>query len=85
MIDSNPGSKPEFMGKNLLEYAPDKVISEPGMSHVPEGRRLFGNLTVMKNLQLATFARKDNEIPEDHEKVFSIFPRLKERIRCPAH
>jgi branched-chain amino acid transport system ATP-binding protein len=50
------------------------------MSHVPEGRRLFGNLTVLENLQLATFARKDHEqVKKDIEQVFSIFPRLDER------
>jgi branched-chain amino acid transport system ATP-binding protein len=49
--------------------------------NLPEGRRLFGNLTVMENLRLATFARKDkNGIAKDIEQVFSIFPRLKERI-----
>jgi branched-chain amino acid transport system ATP-binding protein len=80
LIESSPGSKIEFMGKNLLNYAPDKVVSELGISHVPEGRRLFGNLTVMENLQLATFARKDKgQIAKDLAQVFSIFPRLKER------
>ena len=69
-----------FMGKDLLKYEADKVVSELGISHVPEGRRLFGNLTVMENLQLATFARKDPKgIAEDLERVFAIFPRLKER------
>jgi branched-chain amino acid transport system ATP-binding protein len=47
---------------------------------VPEGRRLFGNLTVMENLKLATFARKDRQgIKQDTDLVFSIFPRLQER------
>jgi branched-chain amino acid transport system ATP-binding protein len=51
-----------------------------GISHVPEGRRLFGNLTVTENLELATFARKDKEnFKRDKEAVFDIFPRLKER------
>jgi branched-chain amino acid transport system ATP-binding protein len=51
-----------------------------GISHVPEGRRLFGNLTVMENLQLATFARKDrNRIQKDLKRVLEIFPRLDER------
>jgi branched-chain amino acid transport system ATP-binding protein len=56
------------------------VVSKFGISHVPEGRRLFGNLTIMENLKLATFARKDREkIEEDLERVFEIFPRLSER------
>ena len=62
------------------DEALDKIVSELGISHVPEGRRLFGNLTVMENLRLATFARKDKDrIARDTEQVFSIFPRLKER------
>ena len=74
------GSKMTYAGKNLLEYPADKVVSELGISHVLEGRRLFDNLTVLENLQLATFARKDRAlIGEDIQRVFSIFPRLEER------
>ncbi len=81
LIPADRGSVMTFEGKNLLHYQPDKVVSELGISHVPEGRRLFGNLTVMENLRLATFARKDREkIARDTEQVFTIFPRLKERI-----
>jgi len=80
MIPTEPGSKMTFMGKDMLGYPPDKVVSELGISHVPEGRRLFGNLTVMENLRLATFARKDRDkIEKDITRVFSIFPRLEER------
>jgi branched-chain amino acid transport system ATP-binding protein len=68
------------LGKNLLAYPPDKVVSELGISHVPEGRRLFGNLTVMENLKLATFARRDHDgVAKDLERVFTLFPRLNER------
>jgi branched-chain amino acid transport system ATP-binding protein len=80
MVPVEPGTKLTFMGDDLLEYAADKVVSKLGISHVPEGRRLFDNLTVTENLKLATFARKDNEqIPKDVQRVFSIFPRLEER------
>ncbi len=80
LLDADPGSRMTFMGHDLLQYAPDKVVSRLGICHVPEGRRLFGNLTVMENLQLATFARKDKEnFQRDADQVFSIFPRLKER------
>ncbi|MBE0603886.1 MAG: ABC transporter ATP-binding protein [Deltaproteobacteria bacterium] len=80
LVPVQPGTRMTFMGKDLLKYEADKVVSELGISHVPEGRRLFGNLTVMENLQLATFARKDPKgIAEDLERVFAIFPRLKER------
>jgi branched-chain amino acid transport system ATP-binding protein len=80
LVPVQPGTRMSFMDKDLLKYEADKVVSELGISHVPEGRRLFGNLTVMENLQLATFARKDPKgISEDLERVFAIFPRLKER------
>jgi branched-chain amino acid transport system ATP-binding protein len=70
-----------YLGENLLTYQADKVVSQLGISHVPEGRRLFENLSVMENLKLACFARKDGrEIGRDLERVFAIFPRLEERI-----
>jgi len=59
-----------FRGEDLLKYPADKVVSRLGLSHVPEGRRLSGNLTVLENLQLATFARRDKEqIERDVEQV----------------
>jgi branched-chain amino acid transport system ATP-binding protein len=80
LVDADSGSKMTFMEKNLLAYPADKVVSQLGISHVPEGRRLFGNLTVTENLELATFARKDKEnFKRDKEVIFDIFPRLKER------
>jgi len=80
MVDIEPDSKLSYMGKDMLKYSADKVVSELGISHVPEGRRLFGNLTVKENLQLAAFARKDKQrIIEDMGRVFSLFPRLDER------
>ncbi len=85
LVPVEAGSKMTFAGKNLLDYPPDKVVSELGVSHVPEGRRLFGNLTVLENLRLAAFARKDyRAIEEDIERVFTIFPRLRERINQKA-
>jgi branched-chain amino acid transport system ATP-binding protein len=69
-----------YEGKDLFKYSPEKVVSELGISHVPEGRHIFGNLTVMENLQLATYARKDKEeIAKDYKRVFDLFPRLEER------
>ncbi len=80
LIPVEPGSKITFEGRDLLSYPPHKVVSELGITHVPEGRRLFGNLTVMENLKLATYARKDPEgIKRDLEMVFGLFPRLAER------
>lgn len=69
-----------YRGENLLGYSAHDVVNKFGISLVPEGRRIFGNLTVLENLKLATFYRSDhNGIREDLEKVFSIFPRLEER------
>jgi len=80
LIRVEPGTKMTFEGKDLLQFSADKVVSKLGISHVPEGRRLFGNLTIMENLKLATFARKDTKgIEQDLERVFAIFPRLQER------
>ena len=80
LVPVEEGTKMTFMGNDLLQFSADKVVSKFGISHVPEGRRLFGNLTIMENLRLATFARKDREkIEEDLNRVFNIFPRLNER------
>ncbi len=80
MVPVEEGTIMTFQDKDLLKYPADKVVSELGISHVPEGRRLFGNLTILENLQLATFARRDKEnIAKDIERVFGIFPRLDER------
>lgn len=85
LIPVEKGTSITYMGEDLLEYSADKVVSELGISHVPEGRRLFGNLTVMENLKLATFSRKDKQkISQDVERVFAIFPRLEERMSQKA-
>lgn len=69
-----------FDGKELSSVAPHRVV-EAGIAHVPEGRGIFANLTVHENLKLATYCRRDRDrIPEDEDRVFSLFPRLKERL-----
>ena len=80
MVPVEPGTEMTFLGENLLKYPPEKVVSMLGISHVPEGRRLFGNLTVLENLKLAAFARKDQDgVERDIRRVFDIFERLDER------
>lgn len=80
MIQSEEGSIIEFNGENILKYSADRVVAKLGICHVPEGRRIFGNLTVTENFILATFARKDkNQIKKDQKWVFDLFPRLEER------
>jgi len=67
--------------KNLKNIPANKIVGL-GIAHVPEGRCIFGNLTVLENLKLATWNRNDKKaISEDLEKVFGIFPRLKERMK----
>jgi len=62
-----------------LRTVPAHRIVELGVAHVPEGRGIFANLTVMENLKLATWSRKDRDLSQDYERVFNIFPRLAER------
>lgn len=66
-----------FEGKNILGMSPDQIVKH-GITLVPEGRRVFPNLTVLENLKIGAYLRKDN-ISEDIEYVYSLFPRLKER------
>jgi branched-chain amino acid transport system ATP-binding protein len=68
-----------YKGKDLnSSSAPDIVKS--GISHVPEGRRVFSTMSVFENLEIGAFTRKDkSEIKKDLENVFSLFPRLLER------
>jgi branched-chain amino acid transport system ATP-binding protein len=69
-----------FAGTDLLPVPPHQVVARHGIGLVPEGRHIFGNLTVQENLKLATYARKDAEqLPRDYERVFSLFPRLADR------
>jgi branched-chain amino acid transport system ATP-binding protein len=80
MVEVGPNTTMTCQGKDLLKFSADKVVSRLGVSHVPEGRRLFGNLTVQENLELAAFARKDPEgVKKDIQQVFEIFTRLDER------
>ena len=68
-----------FNGQDITRSAAHSIV-RMGMAHVPEGRRVFSNLTVLQNLKLGAYTRKDkNEIESNLEMVFGRFPRLKER------
>ena len=68
-----------FEGQNLKSVPAHSIVGL-GIAHVPEGRGVFGNLTVKENLQLATWQRKDKaEINADYDRIFTIFPKLKIR------
>ncbi|WRP18893.1 ABC transporter ATP-binding protein [Carboxydochorda subterranea] len=69
-----------LFGDADLSRLPADQIAAMGISHVPEGRAIFANLTVLENLRLATFSRRDRrQVQEDIERVFSLLPRLAER------
>ncbi|MFZ1830188.1 MAG: ABC transporter ATP-binding protein [Candidatus Competibacteraceae bacterium] len=68
-----------FEGQDLQRVPAHRIVGL-GIAHVPEGRGIFGNLTVRENLRLATWQRSDKEeIEVDYDRVFTIFPRLMER------
>ncbi len=67
-----------FSGEDLREL-PAYLRVKRGVALVPEGRGIFGNLTVLENLRLAAYVRRDGNIKADLEEVFRLFPRLKER------
>jgi branched-chain amino acid transport system ATP-binding protein len=70
-----------FLDQSIIKMGPNKIV-EMGLCHVPEGRRIFSNLTVLENLEMGAYIRKDKKaIKDDYEIVFSRFPRLKERIK----
>ena len=70
-----------FDGKDISALPPDKIVAER-LVQVPEGRRIFANLTVRENLEMGAYTRRDrNNIRGDMDNVFELFPRLSERIR----
>jgi branched-chain amino acid transport system ATP-binding protein len=68
----------QLEGSSLLGIAPHDVVRK-GITHVPEGRRIFNRLTVVENLEMGAYTRSDAAVGEDLEHVFTVFPRLKER------
>ena len=73
----------EFMGESLNHVPSHKVVSK-GLALVPEGRRVFLQMTVQENLDMGAFSRKGGNISADMERVFEQFPRLKERRKQVA-
>jgi branched-chain amino acid transport system ATP-binding protein len=68
-----------YQGTDLTKIEPHKIV-EMGISHVPEGRGVFPDLTVLENLKMGAFIRKDKDgIKKDMEEIFHLFPRLEER------
>ena len=78
LLEAKSGSV-TFDGKNITKVPAHKIVSM-GMAHVPEGRRVFANLTVLQNLRMGAYTRKDkDEIEETLKTVYQRFPRLEER------
>jgi branched-chain amino acid transport system ATP-binding protein len=67
-----------------LNKLPAHRIVEAHISHVPEGRGIFGSMTVRENLELGAYLRRDAGIAADRERVFTLFPRVKERLSQTA-
>ena len=79
LIPSKSGSI-HFLGQPLAAIPANRIV-ELGLAQVPEGRRIFANLTVKENLEMGAYTRKDKQqVKQDFEMVFSRFPRLKERL-----
>jgi branched-chain amino acid transport system ATP-binding protein len=69
-----------FEGKSILGTSADELVSRFKVALVPEGRHIFGNLTVEENLKIATTSRRDDQkIQQDYQRVYDLFPRLAER------
>ncbi len=73
-----------FEGEPLSKLLPHQLVYL-GMAHVPEGRRVFAQMTVKENLEMGAYIRKDKaSMKADYDQIFSYFPRLKERMNQPS-
>ncbi|MBR3640605.1 MAG: ABC transporter ATP-binding protein [Oscillibacter sp.] len=79
LLRSKTGSV-SFMGEDLGRVPPHKIVAR-GLAMVPEGRRIFLQMTVQENLDMGAYSRSGGDIEADMERVFEQFPRLKERRR----
>ncbi len=82
LLRSKTGSI-EFLDQNIGTLAPHKIVGR-GLAHVPEGRRVFAQMTVEENLEMGAFTQPNAGMDEHMERVFQQFPRLKERRRQTA-
>jgi len=82
-IHAISGGSMEFLGERIDGLPPHEIVGR-GISHCPEGRRIFADLTVRENLQMGAYLVPKAEIPERLEQVLTLFPRLSERIDQPG-
>ena len=80
-IIKKTSGKVEFLGNDITNISADNIV-KTGLIQVPEGRRVFANMSVKENLEMGAYTRKDKAgIKADMEMVYGLFPRLKERIK----
>jgi branched-chain amino acid transport system ATP-binding protein len=73
-----------LLAEREIGETPAQDIVRLGVAHAPEGRRVFGRMSVRENLELGAYLRRDSRIESDFDRVFELFPRLKERERQKA-
>jgi branched-chain amino acid transport system ATP-binding protein len=72
-----------FEGREIGETPPQEIVQR-GISLSPEGRKIFARMSVRENLDLGAYLRRDDDVPKDLDRVFHLFPRLKEREKQKA-
>jgi branched-chain amino acid transport system ATP-binding protein len=72
------------MGDVDLTKTPANEIVRLGIAHSPEGRRIFARMSVKENLELGAYTRSDSDLTSDYERVYTLFPRIKERLKQRA-
>ena len=72
------------LGEADLTKTPASDIVRLGIAHSPEGRRIFSRMTVKENLEMGAFIRTDSDLGRDYERVYTLFPRIKERLKQQA-
>ena len=72
------------MGDQDLTKIPANEVVRLGIAHSPEGRRIFARMSVKENLEMGAYARRDSDLGSDYERVYTLFPRIKERLKQRA-
>ncbi len=72
------------MGDQDLTKIPANEVVRLGIAHSPEGRRIFARMSVKENLEMGAYARRDTDLGSDYERVYTLFPRIKERLKQRA-
>jgi branched-chain amino acid transport system ATP-binding protein len=83
MLPKVQAARLTFDGQDLRGLTPDVLLGR-GLAHAPEGRGIFPNLTVKENLDLGAYLRRDGDVEADRQRMYGLFPILKERAGQPA-